>query len=445
MSHYFSLTSITPVYLYGAASIGKIVYEKNPDIRIQGFIDARAKEIEKFMGLPVYTLSEAQKYISADAVIMISVKNVFELEGIALTLYEAGFSRLIYKSRAVLEGMGNEDDLRLSEIWDSLVSGTYRGREERLVCFQNNIQYSFTDQTVISKNEEEVLAYIPVELIYTNDRNDKWSDINIQGYYPHIYFFYFLSNHRNGQAADYLKFVEDTALMQGDIKITEAWRKNVLRNRTMVYENMRLSLDMDPQFFYRNAPTAIWNEKGYFNLTSGKHRCAFLVSQGYRYIALRVREEEYEKFLGYEDAEKIREKILKEKIRYLNTKIYHPWFYRYPGCESKFYSLFQIEILCRVIRMAIEKDRAIKLYTNLSNSNSLFRILNRCRFVQIAGNADIENTDILLLDEVNSLGKSVDRACSENITRWYISTRVSGEIIAEYFVEENVVYFCEQI
>lgn len=445
MSHYFSLTSITPVYLYGAASIGKIVYEKNPDIRIQGFIDARAKEIEKFMGLPVYTLSEAQKNISADAVIMISVKNVFELEDIALTLYEAGFSRLIYKSRAVLEGMGNEDDFRLSEIWDALVSGTYGGIEERLICFQNNIQYSFTDQTVVSENEEEVLAYIPVELIYTNDRKDKWSDINIQGYYPHIYFFYFLSNHRNGQTEDYLKFVEDTALAQGDIKITEAWRKNVLRNRTMVYEKMRLSLDMDYEFFQRNAPTAVWNEKGYFNLTSGKHRCAFLVSQGYRYIALKIVKQDYDRFLKYGEVKKFREKIINEKIRYLDTKIYHPWFYRYPTYEPEFYSLFQIEILGRAIRLAIEKEREIKIYTTLSKFNSLFRILNQCRLIQIIEDKDRHSADIVLLDETNKSSLHTKEFYSQDTVLWYLSTDVLGEIRAEYVMEDSIVYFCEKI
>lgn len=445
MEKQFVLTSNTPIYLYGAASIGKIVYEKNPSLNICGFLDARAEEIGEFMGLPVYTVSQAAEHIpKADAVIMVSVKNVFELEDIAVILYDAGFSRLIYKSRAVLEGRGNAGDLRLSNAWDMLIAGSFSADIEELPCFQKGIQYFFEDQSVLSREDGEVLAYMPVELIYTNDGIGKWSDLNIQGYYPHIYFFYYLSNHRNGQVIDYLEFTEQTALKQGDIKITEAWRRNVLRNRADVYENMRLNLDVNPQFFQENAPTAVWNEKGYFNLTSGKHRSSFLVSQGYRYIAVKVSEEDYNRFLLSEDSENIRGKIIEENIRRISSKIYHPWFYRYPCSEPAYYTHFHVETLCRTIRLANKYGRMIRFYTNIPEGNSLFRILCRCRLVQMMDEAGTDAVDIALIDESEKKPAGILERCTLGTVIWHIGVSSQGNILAEYYSEQGTVYLCEE-
>lgn len=442
MKQYFVLGESTPVYLYGAASIGKIVFERNPKLNICGFLDKRAEEIGEFMGLPVYSIPQAVENIrEKNAVIMLSVKNVFELEDIAVRLYEAGFDKLIYKSRAVLEGAGDDGEKKLSEIWELLISGEYRPHSEKLPCFRENINYMFTDQAVLFENEEDVTANIPVELIYTNDRRDKWSDLNIQGYFPHIYFFYYLSGHKNGQMEDYLRFTEETALVQGDIKITEAWKRNVLRNRSEIYENMRLKLDLDFSFFHRNAPTAKWNEKGYFNLNSGKHRCAFLVSQGYRFIALRIKKQDYTKFLFFEDAENIRKSIVKEYIHSLETKVYHPWFYSYSCKEPIYYSQFQVEVLCRTVRMADKCERKVKVYTNLDRENSLFRLMARCRLVHIAENTN--DADIVLWDEIMSKEKVPE---TEGLTAhiWCIGRKISGNVIAEYYSEHGTVYFYEK-
>lgn len=436
------MSTDTPVYLYGAASIGKIVYLRNPSLNICGFLDKRAGEIKNFMGLPVYTLAQATASVDKQAVIMLSIKNVFELEDIAVSLYEAGFDKLIYKSRAVLEGHGNAEDEQLSRAWDALVEGSFTPGMEKFPCFQDAVHLDFTDHSLIASMNGEILSYVPVELIYTNQRNDKWSDLNIQGYYPHIYFFYYLSNHKNGQIQDYIKFAEETAREQGDIKITDAWRKNVLRNRTDVYEHMKSMLDMDPLFFRRNAPTVLWNEKGYFNLTSGKHRCAFLVSQGYRYIAVKMKESDHRKFLSYGNPEDIQEEIVKGKRRYLNKKSYHPWFYHYPCAEPAYYSYFQVEALSRSVRLAHEYRRKILLYTNLQKTNSLLELLDRCRMVQ---RTDAAAADVLLLDETSSSAKRAAEQCALNSRLWWIGPVIRGTVMAEYFSKEGAVYFCESI
>lgn len=441
MDHTFALTTRTPVFLYGAASVGKIIYQRNPALHVCGFIDKRADEIQEFMGLPVYSLKQMTK-LDREAVLVISVKNVFEQEDIAVSLSEAGFNKLIYKSNAVLRGQGPAEEAKLSEVWDILVEGRFVSKMEGLCRFQRAVRADFLNRSIIREENGWILSYLPIELIYTNQRGDIWSDLNIQGYYPHIYFFYYLSNHRNGQIEDYVKFAESTAQRQGDIKITDAWRRNVVRNRTDVYENMRASLDMDPDFFYRNAATAVWNENGYFNLTSGKHRCAFFVSQGYRYVPVKVPKADYQKFLEYGSPESIRKSIVDGNRRHVDTKIYHPWFYWYPCVEPPYYSYFQIEVLCRSIRFAAEHLRTSLLYTNLEEKNSMRRLLRNCRLVELTSAAE---ADILLLDTWGTEEDPVAETRASGALMWRIGPEASGPVLAEYISERGNVYLYEDI
>lgn len=444
MNKYFILDNNTPIYLYGAASVGRVVYERNAFLNICGFLDVRAREIIQFKGLPVLTVEQAaENILGEEAVIMLSVKNVFEHEDIASVLHEAGFDKIIYKSRAVLEDRGNIDEVNLSETWDALVDGRFVCNGKNLSCFQGNNSYSFEDYAILSRENGRVLAYLPVELIYTNIRKDKWADLNILGYYPHIYLFYYLSNKKNGQVKDYLKFAEEIALEQGDIIVTEAWRKNVLRNRTDVYENMRLNMDINPHFFYKNAPTATWNAKGYFNLTSGKHRCAFLVSQGYRYIAVSMKEEDYESFLLYGDSENLKNKIVERKTRYITEKVYHPLFYRFPCKEPIYYAQFQIEALCRVIRSSIEYGRILTFFTNLPKENSLFRLIDQCRLVRITDRIGEESIDIMLLDECYIKNEDEFKNVVSKVV-WRIGLDAAGTVIAEYYSIQGTIFFCEE-
>lgn len=436
----FTLTNDTAVFLYGAASVGKLIYQRNPALHICGFIDMRAEELHEFMGLPVYSPEQAVE-LDKESVLIISVKNVFEHEDIAASLNDAGFDKLIYKSNAVLRGQGGVEEARLSETWDMLMEGRVSFQADSLCRFQKSMRAAFSDHLLISEREGPVLSYIPVELIYTNLREeDPWADLNIQGYYPHIFFFFYLSNHQNGQTEDYVKFAEETAQKQGDIKITGAWRRNVIRNRTDVYEHMRASLDMDPGFFYRNASTAVWNEKGYFNLTSGKHRCAFLVSQGYRYIPLKIPAADYQKFLKNGNPDSLRKSIEERGLRCLDVKTYHPWFCGFPCTEPPYYSYFQVEALCRTIRCAMERGRSVLLYTNLPEENSLHRLLRGCRLVEMT---DAETAEILLLDAKDAAETSISEPHMSEAVIWRIDFEMSGHVFAQYVSKLGNVYFFE--
>lgn len=394
----------TEIYCYGAAAIGKIVLRNNPQLHICGFIDARGKEIGTMCEKPVFSWENISE-INKDAVVIVTVKNVFEHEDIAYRLHQAGYERIIYKPKAVLEGKGSTNERILSDLWDRIVNKELQLPFVRTPLYEDSVDYEFSDQAKIREEGEEITAYVPVELIYTNDTTDFWGDINIQALYPHIYFFRSLENKEGGETEDYLEFCEGSATKLGDIVISDSWRSNVLRNRTMIYEQMSLSRDIDPDFFVRSAPTAEWNPKGYFNLTGGKHRASYLTATGHRYLALKVSRKDYENWLDDAAARALRERIAAEKIRRLPQKELHPYFYKFPHEEPVYYETFQGEVLRRLCRRAKETDTAVRIRTNIDANSSFYTLLSRSKFVRILPDCckTDEKADCCIRDELREV------------------------------------------
>lgn len=331
----FSIKKQTRIFLYGAASIGKIVYEnlKAKDITAAGFIDKRADELEHFMERPVSKIEDFFMNESKDTVVVISVKNVFEHDAIAEKFINKGFCNLIFKPKSVLENRASADDIRVGNIYDALLDGSAIDLE-KINSITKLAGYFYKDYAKVREEGDECIAMIPVSLLYTNDydpEKHKWGNVNLYSFFTHDDFFQSLAGDST-KGSDYYvtEYCEYAAKQQGDITITDKWRKNVVANRAMIYEQMRLSLEIDPQFFYRNPATASWNnDRKYFNLTSGKHRTLFMVSQGYYYIPVRISKTDYETWLRKEDVDKIWGEMQSLGINKYEGIVAHPYFYKF--------------------------------------------------------------------------------------------------------------------
>lgn len=318
--------------LYGAASIGNIAKKtlEEAGLNVIGYIDKRAYEIQIFNNLPVWSLDTfPQDYCKSDIAVFISVKNVFEHEQIAAALHRSGFTHIVYKPYSVLLGYGNRQEDIINKIYDDMFAGKYNNKYGIPIC-PIGTKRNIHDFALICEDTESITANIPLEFVYTNDYHDsgmaKWGNICILALFTHIDFFSFLNNDKASSPADYLQeYCIYTANLQKTIKITEAWKINVVQNRMQIYEQMKDALDLDPDFFVRNAAEARWNtQKKYFNLISGKHRCAFQAAIGKKYIPLKISKCDYEEFINKSE---VNETI---RILYENEEkllIPHPYFY----------------------------------------------------------------------------------------------------------------------
>lgn len=322
------------IILYGAASIGELVYDRlkyKNEWNVIGFIDKRAEEIKRYCGLPVWNIEEAREKCSYNTVIFLAVKNVYEHENIAGELFrELGGKLIIYKPYVTLLGGGNDRDMILAKIYDLVFEGISIDGYT-IPCYEE-ARNNLYDYAICEKADDFIVAHIPLEYVFTNiysGQMEKWGDINVASFYTHISFFRYNMGHDDGDYKCYLRdYCEYTAQISGRIRITDAWRDNVIRNRIQIYEQMREASEIDPAFFVRNAATAEWNnQKLHFNLTSGKHRSTFLAAMGRRYIPLRITCADYEKFLNKKTVDSVFA-LLKEK-KYDNA-VPHPFFYRGP-------------------------------------------------------------------------------------------------------------------
>lgn len=320
--------------LYGAAAIGglaKKAIESMGDVVI-GYIDRRAFELNEYNGVPVYSPDQIPPtFCKEDIVTFIAVKNVFEHEKIARRLYRSGLKKIVYKPYNVLIGVGTEEENALADLYDLIYEGNVQSAALAIPqCFAEGSKELF-DYAKIEQKDNNIVAYIPTEFIFTNNYCEggmkKWGNIPIAGLFTHINFFRSLGGDISASVDPYVEeYCVYTATLQGNIRITNAWKENVIENRTQIYEQMREAQNIDPDFFVRNAATAVWNgEKKYFNLTSGKHRCSFLAAQGMKYIPLRISLMDYETFANRKYAEQIAEEIYNTGD---GCNVPNPFFYR---------------------------------------------------------------------------------------------------------------------
>lgn len=328
------------IILYGAASIGNLAFDwfEDAGFHVAGYIDKRGSEIDCLRGRPVYTLHDGEVELFKDSnryVVFVSVKNVFEHSNIANQLIKAGFRNIIYRSINVINGVGNKEQNQLYDVYDIISNGEIKNLENEIpMTYALDIHKPISDY-VLDREEDSIVTMVSIDSLHTDRKVRKapWFDKPVFALLPHIDFFHFLSGKEDASYDRYMEYCISGA--SGKIDITKSWKMNVIKNRASIYEHMKQSLELESDFFVRNAPNVEWHaDKGIFNLQSGKHRAAFFASLGRHYIPLRLKKEDYESYLNVEIADKLLKLLTEREVTQLAAPIGHPLFFDYP-CESK--------------------------------------------------------------------------------------------------------------
>lgn len=331
------------ILLYGAATRGSIILEilKKKGYLVEAFIDQRAPEIKSYCNLPVYTIEHLKILLpnKTEYVVYIDLKNVFEHDSVAIELYNAGFKNLIFRPGRVLLGTGNETEIFMNDIYDELVAENFNNSIALYPV--DEIRFpQIKDFSLLSEiaNSEYCIVKLPTVMVYSDleAKTSKWENISVYGLYPHISLFEDFSGQKPNGTKSYIEMCESAA-QKKQVEITEKWRESVLKNRAEVYDRMQLSYDYDMNFFERNAVEAKWNDAGYFNICSGKHRCAFLIAKGTNYIILKVKKDDYQKFINDSSAQLVQKYIIENKLLRLHAPIEYPLFINYPCANYQFY------------------------------------------------------------------------------------------------------------
>lgn len=179
----FLITKDANIILYGAASIGYLMYNvlSGAGYRIVGFCDKRATEIREYMGLPVWDIGSIP-YSPEECVIIVSVKNVFEHSAIANQFVEKGFFQIVFKPYAELIGCATKEQLTIGKAYDAILKREWIGPVELPYTYESRLHLN-RDYAIAYESGNEVIARIPIMFIYTN--NYQGSPMEKGGYqYP---------------------------------------------------------------------------------------------------------------------------------------------------------------------------------------------------------------------------------------------------------------------
>lgn len=348
MHNEYLISKNDSIIIYGAATVGirifKILLENN--FNIEAFIDKRADEISTLLGYPVLNINDKDCLErKKNSIVIVAVKNVFEHNKIAETLLKIGFNKIIYKPYWELIGCANEEQQIISKVYDSFIKNKIDISIK--VPFANkNDSIKLLDFGTVKNFSNYKIVNIPAEMIFTNlGSNSEWDDIPIAALYPHIEFFETLDGNMKTDIIYYQKYCEQAALQVKDILTTENWKKNVIQNRIDIFWQMQQSLEIDFDFFIRNPITAIYNIKGYFNLTGGKHRAAFFIAHNYSYIPVKITNDDYKKWINNNLLLSFEKRIQTSAISELPEALPHPMLYRFPSVKGIDYLRIQQKII----------------------------------------------------------------------------------------------------
>ncbi len=411
MNDYFELNDKL-IILYGAASIGSLAikYFENNGYEVWGYIDKRGHEIQSFLGKKVYELDDnAIKNIDKEkCVIYVSVKNVFEHTHIANQLIKEGFHNIIYRPLPVINGKGDINQKSIYEVYNLIESGKIKECYRIPKTIDIKLNYCDNDYLIREKTDGSVVAMIAINSLYTDNKmsTTPWFDIPVMSLLPHIDLFNYIKGEPKVKYDRYLDFCIDSARNSDTIKVTDAWKKNVLKNRTDVYEHMNKSYELEPDFFYRNAPEVIWNEKRkIFNLNSGKHRAAFYASYRRKYIPVSLKKEDYDKYLNKSKADFLKGYLIGNNIIKLEAPIEHPLFFDYESEGTEFYYQFLYKIFYDITENIYEYNNNITfdkktIFFELNDNGFLERAFNKAGFTIGVSNKYVNTHLLKMLDSL---------------------------------------------
>ena len=337
----FELTEKTKLWIYGAAFGGTLLYEKlhKNHYQVEGFIDKRAEEIESLCGLSVYSVKQAKERMGrGQLTVIISVKNVFEHSGIARELIKNGITNIIYKPYAALKGFADESAKEMFELHNQLIDcGFCKGGR---FCRADEIEknWEIPKEYLLAKDSKMQTVFLPLPMLFENQSvTGGYKERNVCFLYPHIQFFRYLQGEADASCQRYLEYCEMAVEELDSFQVTEAWKENVIRNRADVFYQMNHGFLFQKDFFVRNSPEAEWNEDGYFNLKSGKHRAAFFAARRQMYIPVKITHSDAEKWISEDRANEVKKELLQQGVFELKAPVEHPFFYQMPCTAENFF------------------------------------------------------------------------------------------------------------
>lgn len=258
---------------------------------VSGIVDRNATNISqreyKNIRL-VQTIMELK--ISSDSVVFVMLQNGMLHWQIALDMYKRGIERIVFlpMNENISSSISSEFILQ----YNYMISGDYEVMRVPYVseCVFAPESANWRIAKILSNGE--FIVWVSKEMIRTTLREpEPYRDIFIDDFIPYKKLFSFLSGHVDVDISEYVRLYGKVPYLP---ESNEAY-DYVIEKRKCLYSFFESRYcEGDMQYFEVASPKVVWNEKGYFNLCEGQHRCVYLISKGMTAVPVRMTEENIE-------------------------------------------------------------------------------------------------------------------------------------------------------
>lgn len=324
----FDINRKTPIMLYGFSTRGIPVYEqmKSAGYDVKGFFDRNAVKLRARGQENIWTVEEYSIGDKEETVVVICFENAIEQNKVAEYLYENGFCKIVYLPIGMEYRQSPASQMR--EIYNFLLEERYKLLKE--IPEYEELRAEGNAGNIIKKGNGRYTIWMPIEYVYTDNiiripyaeekqKNKEFINfvhqfMDIPLYMNHIYLSLYRCFLGQGELDEnYFRFqnLEDR---RTDF---ELYKARLLKDRYQLFCIFEQEYNRGSSFFVDSAPRAVWNEKGYFNLTDGHHRSAFLYVMGCTSLPIVITENEYMKYNEFIKGTEMKTIYMNESRRYL--------------------------------------------------------------------------------------------------------------------------------
>ena len=350
------------VLIYGAGDKGGRVLDvlTGENVAVEAFIDKRARSYNSFHGLPVrsleslYDLGKKEEYV-----IIITVKNAYAHNEIAMQLKKIGFNNLIFMPLYVLKGGKDNEVLNTIMRANTDLTDRYKLTFEEIFSLEReDLSLLPKQNAVMEVFDGRVKTYVPAELLHMPTgfqsmwqipERDKMLNYNMLVSYYAVYMYEEFAGGCIDESAEglrtYLTEAEETSRRNG-MPVDQAWRDNFISGKLMVFQSMKNQLALHPEFFRENCAAVSFETPSHFRVNgTGKNRISFLLSQGYQYVPVTMSLDDYNRYRNEETLKEVREIMGGAQPDF---PIAHPAFFeQYSGAED-FLGLWLIPVARKI-------------------------------------------------------------------------------------------------
>lgn len=354
--------------IYGAGGDGIKLFKVLQDagVEIWGYIDARGESLGLVNGCRAYTLQKASELIcdKENYIVILTTKNLFGHSQIARSLAVEGFSQCIYMPAEVLRGLGDDAQKKIGEAYDRLISGKVLPLGMEVKKTDAELKICCKDNFLIVSNSNRVTVWLPEELIYNyDDLEDAYGRVNMPAFFPLVELYrLFMGQYQDEgkicESLDNFIYYSMEWMKKNQVKLNDELEKSLVCSRSNVFSEMQRLFETDVDFFVRSAPSVSRGENGAFYMSSsGRNRIAFLIARGYRFVPVRMSNDDYKSWVNGQVYQEVVEYMQREGKEILECPVPHPFLSSLSVKYSEYIHSFCVKCLNIITKQLFEQSR----------------------------------------------------------------------------------------